>query len=423
MNQVNLEQYEEALKTIEHGLKIDSEYAKLFQIKANILFKLGHYDDALNTINQAIELDPHCEEPDSPKNFVLKAWIFFYKDELNEALKIVNNAYQKFPNLPDLKEIGSLIYDLKGETLGLIKKDVQIIDDVSLYNKAQLLKNIKKYDLALETINKAIIQDSEDPLNYNMKAIILTGMERYDEALENIDKSIEMNPESEGSNSIKEQILQKKALFTANKGKKEEAIEIIQKAIEIYPDSTSYDILGEILMIFKDYRKAIENLEYAKTLPFTPIETYIKLGRCYMELDQKEEALENLEKGKYEAEHRVKEVISYEGETLELEIPQTDLIEEAEKLIEEIGRHVRYVFIAKFISRDGKKKYYTNYTSNLYQALEDLKNNPPENIEQIELKYFEIFRTRSEAIKRSIEIKSLSVEEKVELIKTINLNS
>lgn len=245
-------------------------------------------------------------------------------------------------------------------------------------------------------------------------------MEHYDKALEIIDKSIEINPENEGSNSIKEQILQRKALFIASKGKKEQAIEIIQKAIEIYPVSTNYNILGEILMIFKDYKEAIENLEYAKTLPFTPIETYINLGKCYLDLDQEEKALENLEKGKYEAEHRVKEVISYEGKKLELEIPQPELIEEAEKLIGEIGSHVKYVFIVKFISRDGKRRYYTNYTSNLYQALSELKSNPPENIEHIELMYFETLKSRSEAIKRSIEIKSLSVEEKVELIKTIN---
>ena len=421
MNQVNLEQYDEAFDTVAQGLNIDPTNAKLIQIKANILFKLHRYNDALDTINQAIELDPHFEEPDSPKNFVLKAWILFYKDELNEALKIVNNAYQKFPDLPDLKEIGSLIYDLKGEPLGLVEKAEEKGEDISLYNKAQLLKNIEKYDLALETINKAINQDPEDALNYDMKAIILTEMECYDEALENINKSIEMQPEDQGFKSIKEQILQRLALFNANQGKKEEAIEIIQKAIENYPDSKSYDVFGEILMLFKDYKKAIDKLEFAKTRPFTPVETYIKLGKCYIELDQKEKALENLEKGKSEAERGVTKAVLLEGERVEWKIPLTDLIEEAEKLIEEISSYVRYVFITKFISRDGKRRYYTNYTSNLYEALEELKNNPPENIEQIELKYFEIFRTRDEAIKRTQEIDSLSNKEKEDLIKTIEI--
>jgi len=43
---------------------------------------------------------------------------------------------------------------------------------------------------------------------------------------------------------------------------------------------------GEILITFEDYSNAIEKFETAKKLHFTPIETYIKLGKY-------QEALEN----------------------------------------------------------------------------------------------------------------------------------
>ena len=427
MNEINLEMYEEAIKSVEEGLKIKPDNLKLNQIKANALFKLRRYDDALEAINFTIELDPHFEDDDSSKNLVLKAWILFYKGDLNDALKVVNESYNKFPKLPELLEIGSLIHDLKGkyeEALDLIELAEEEGGTIIPYNKAQLLKNIKKYSEALDIINSAIKKSPNDPSNYQMKAVILAEMERYDNALEQIEKSINLSFEDDqGLKSIKEQILQRKALFIANKGKKDEAIEIIKEAIEFNPKwaSESYHIYGEILMIFNDYLKAIEQFEMAKTLPFTPIETYIKLGKCYLELDNDEEALVNLEKGKYEAQHRVKKmVLTKEEKEIEQDFPQMELIEEAEKYIEEIKGSIFYVFIIELIPKEGKKSYYTGYTNNLYRRWSELRKKPPkEHIRYIELKYFETFPTRARAINRSKEINKLSNQKKKELIKSM----
>lgn len=430
MNEINLEMYEEAMNTTDQGLKIEHDNLKLNQIKANALFKLRRYNDALDIINYIIELDPHFEDTESSKNLVLKAWVLFYKDDLNDALKVVNDAYKKFPDLPGLYEIGSLIYDLKGEygeALDLIEQAEEKGGIIIPYNKAQLLKNIKKYPEALDTINSAIKDSPNDPSNYQMKATILAEMERYNEALEQIEKSINLSFEGDqGLNSIKEQILQRKALFIANKGKKGEAIDIIKEAIEFNPKwaSESYHVYGEILMIFNDYSKAIEQFEMAKTLPFTPIDTYIKLGKCYLEFDNVKEALVNLEKGKYEAQHRVKKmVLTKEGKEIEQDFPQMELIEEAELYIEEANSSTFYVFILELVSKDGTKSYYTGYTNSLYRRWHELREKPPkEYTKHIKLKYFEVFPARTRAVSRSREIDKLSEQKKEELIKSIAID-
>ncbi|KKM92460.1 hypothetical protein LCGC14_1218230 [marine sediment metagenome] len=432
MNEINLELFEQALKTIDEGLIISPSNLKLNQIKTTALFKLRRYDDALAAINVTIELDPYFEDPDSSKNLVMKAWIFFYKDDLNNALKVVNEAYNKFPHLSDVYEIGSLIYDLRGKyekALELINVAEEKGKSIIPYNKAQLLKNIKKYPEALATINVAIKNSLEDPINYQMKAMILAEMERYDEALVQINQSINLSDGGDrGLDSIKEQILQRKALLIANQGKKKEAIEIIKEAINFNPKwaSGSYHVYGEILMIFENYTGAIEQFMFAIKLPFTPIETYIKLGKSYLELRRLDEALKYLEIGKYEAQHRVKKtILTKENVEIEQDYPQVELIEEAEKYIDEIislkeetqKSSVYYTFLLLLKSKNGEKSYYTGHTNNLYRRLNEIRKRPPKkNIASIKLLYFDIFSSRKEAIDRSKEIDKLSEQEKVELI-------
>lgn len=427
MNEIDLEIYKTALNTIDDGLKIAPNHPKLNQIKANALFKLHRYDDALVTIDSVINLDPYFDEHDSAKNLVLKAWIFFYKNNLNKALQLVNEIYQKFPNLSDLYEIGSLIYELKGK----YKESLDVIGSVEdegevmiLYNKALLLKNIKKNKEALETINLSIKENPNNYLNYDMKAMILAEMEKYEEALDQIEISINLQQEIDKDAIFnKEQILQKQAFFSANHGDKEKAIKVIQEAIKLNPDyaSKSYEIYGEILMAFSNFEQAIQQFEISKTLPSTPIETYIKLGKCYLEKGQDDEALNNLQKGKHEAEHRIKKrIITEEGKRIEVDDPQTELIEEAEGYIDEIKSGVFYAFILELVLNNGKKIYYTDYTPNLYAAWNKLRESPPlKDTKYLELKYFDTFLTRTEAKRRSIEIKDFSDQKIKELIQSI----
>jgi putative endonuclease len=76
------------------------------------------------------------------------------------------------------------------------------------------------------------------------------------------------------------------------------------------------------------------------------------------------------------------------------------------------------------VSKKKKKWYYTGYTNNLYRRLEEHKTGKGARFcrgrKEIKLKYFETFRERSEAMRRELEIKSLSRKEKIKLIKNFN---
>lgn len=85
-----------------------------------------------------------------------------------------------------------------------------------------------------------------------------------------------------------------------------------------------------------------------------------------------------------------------------------------------------YVYILETISKNGKKRYYTGYTNNLYRRWSEHRNGKGAKFcrgkKNIELKYFETFITRKEAMRRELEIKSFSRKQKRDLINNMNNN-
>ncbi|TXT64711.1 MAG: hypothetical protein BAJALOKI1v1_530019 [Promethearchaeota archaeon] len=83
---------------------------------------------------------------------------------------------------------------------------------------------------------------------------------------------------------------------------------------------------------------------------------------------------------------------------------------------------VYYVYILETkVKKSGKIKYYTGYTSDLYKRLRQHKENRGAKFcrgKKIKLKYFETHFTRSEAMRRELEIKALTHAEKAKLIST-----
>ena len=84
-----------------------------------------------------------------------------------------------------------------------------------------------------------------------------------------------------------------------------------------------------------------------------------------------------------------------------------------------------YVYILETIGKNNKKRFYTGYTNNLKRRLEEHRNGRGAKFcrgKKIELKYFETYTERKEAMRRELEIKTYSRKEKFELIKKSDEN-
>jgi len=81
---------------------------------------------------------------------------------------------------------------------------------------------------------------------------------------------------------------------------------------------------------------------------------------------------------------------------------------------------IYFVYILETISKNGKKSFYTGYTKDLLRRKNEHKEGRGAKYcrgkQTIELKYFETFIEKKDALKREREIKSFSREKKLELV-------
>ena len=83
----------------------------------------------------------------------------------------------------------------------------------------------------------------------------------------------------------------------------------------------------------------------------------------------------------------------------------------------EIGQF--YVYILECISSKGKKSFYTGYTKSIEERFKQHSEGKGARYtrgKELKLLFYQIFRTRSNAMKREREIKKLSKRQKKELI-------
>lgn len=339
LNEYKLDELNQALKSIDMAIQIEPKNDLYYGFKSDIMKKLNNYTEALESINKAIELKER-----KPLYYNLKVKILLFMNRHDLALKTINKAIERFPEAGSLYETKSIIiYGDSPKALEAIEKAENLGREISQYNKAQLLNNLGRHKEALEAIEMEINEDPEVYGNYDMKAMILTGMGRYEEALEYREKSLKMSGLSDkDSGNIKEQILCDYAVNLAENKNKEKAIEIAKEAVKLSgPEwaSNSYEAYGDIFMVYKEFKEALDKYEKAKKSHIPSLELNLKIGICHFELGEYDIALKYLETAKLQGERSViTQEVDEEGDRIQKFLPQTNLIEDAERYISKIRK-------------------------------------------------------------------------------------
>ncbi|MHA2129047.1 MAG: GIY-YIG nuclease family protein [Promethearchaeota archaeon] len=88
--------------------------------------------------------------------------------------------------------------------------------------------------------------------------------------------------------------------------------------------------------------------------------------------------------------------------------------------LSENNLNIFYVYILETVAKNGKKRFYTGYTNNLYRRWNEHRSGKGARFcrgkKSLELKYFETFTTRKEAMRRELEIKTFTRKQKRDLI-------
>ena len=155
-----LTKYEEALESINYALEIDPFYKTALPGKGLLLYHLARYEEALESFDRAVTINPTHEGAWNSRGVTLRRLARY-----NEALESFNKALtidQIFKEAWNNR--GVTLHDLTryGEALESFDKVLNIDQnyDEAWYNKARTESMQNNIDIALESLKKAINLDN-----------------------------------------------------------------------------------------------------------------------------------------------------------------------------------------------------------------------------------------------------------------------
>ena len=230
------------LEMIEKAISLDSikfHLSKYYQLMSDVFLATRGFEEANQTIDKAISLDPLYLGV-----YETKFLLLMMHNKSDEALALIKQTYDD----------------------GLIpKRNYHISSSLLYFFRADKTKDPEK---RMELLNASykelepIIDDHQDDL----------------------------------------EILNNLTVLYGHLGRKEEGIRVAEKIISLNPsDGNLFDSYGEMLMLFGDYEQAIAKFESALKLApkgWFAFQTYLKMGTCYEKLLQLDKAEEYYLEGK-----------------------------------------------------------------------------------------------------------------------------
>jgi len=188
-----------------------------------LLFKQGHYQQAIDSFSKLIELAP--DNADAYKN---RGVSYMKLEKFDLAISDFEKAKKLFPELKGLYS-----------NLG-----------VAWYYKKEYVKAIENYDLEIQ-------MTSDHPVTYFNRALCLAELGRNKEALDDLSKTLKLKPDFYWAICYKADLL-------AEEGEDVKAIETYKEAIKQNPKGT---YATEKLVLLKQKLKGKETSEKPKKKP------------------------------------------------------------------------------------------------------------------------------------------------------------
>lgn len=267
--QNKLEQYEEAIKNCEIILAENNpEFEYIYSTLYDAYYGLQRYDKALECAEELVKQDPKSVYENRKK-----AEALFYLKKYPEAIKAFKQTIKLYKNDND-KYLDYFYIAFAYESQKKIQKAIEyyqkaIEGDVeyfgTFFNLARIQMSKKQYKQALKNLEKSIAINPEYADSYVLLGQGYFDIKKYNKAFESFDKAIELDPQNR--------------YVYANYGesyfiikKYNKALEILDKAAQIQNSEDNlaaiYYLRGMVYEKLKDKTKA--KADFAKALEIYP---------------------------------------------------------------------------------------------------------------------------------------------------------
>jgi tetratricopeptide (TPR) repeat protein len=284
------ERYDDALQALDKALELQPDSAYAMGTRAQVLRAKGDLEGARAGLEAALQMD----------NSLL--WV---KDELVRTLTQMDrheDALVLLDRYLEEKKDWDVAWARKGSILRTLRRyeeavapleEALRIDPVyrfALNELGETLRMLGRRTEALEYFDRALAVEADDSFALASKGAALADLGRLDEALPLLDRALELDSGNDFAVGVKASTLRQL-------DRSEEAIQILRRLLDSRPDSVSaLGELGETLRATNREEEAVEVLDRA--LAINPDATFCLATRGYAlrRIDRYEEALVDLEK-------------------------------------------------------------------------------------------------------------------------------
>lgn len=189
------DQFEEALEALDKGIEADEDDADLWFEKGATLMRLGDFETALNAFDRVVRL-----EPDHMRAVFNRGDLLARLGHTEEACKAYEKAVELGPkDGRNLTRLGQARLEARHFTDALDAFDKAIAlnenDWEAWSNRGLALVNLDRFEEALKCYDKAVAIEPKNPVIFYNKAVACEIMEDLSGALDALRAWIEIEPE------------------------------------------------------------------------------------------------------------------------------------------------------------------------------------------------------------------------------------
>ena len=285
-----LKRYDEALECLDKAIEIDSNYARGWAYKGTVFNSIERYEEALVLYDKAIELDANYQSAWANRGNVLNNL-----KRYDEALASFDRAIELDANYQWVwANRGDVLDNLKRYDEALVSFDRAIEldpnDKWDWVKRGDVLNNLERYEEALVSYDRAIELDANYQLAWRKRGDVLNNLERYDKALASLDRAIELDKNDTCAWCRRGYILGKQGYFLGQPEYYEEALLSFNKMIELdEQNSNAWNNRGWVLCRLGQYDKALISLAKAIELGFPDWYAFFNRAESLLALNQWDE--------------------------------------------------------------------------------------------------------------------------------------
>ena len=267
-----------------------SELSRAFNNRGTVYNYLEKYDKALNDFEEALKINP--KDATALAN---KAATFSYQKKYQEATELLNKSIEQEPTY-------YLFYKMRADILGSNDENDKAIADyekcislkssyVDAYKElAKLYKSIDNNSKAEETFNRLIKNNQDNPRLIILRANFYRQTEQYAKAIADYLKAIKIDD------------TEPKTLYNIGycydmNNETDKAIEYYTKSLKQKESKEAYWARGYIYKKSEKFQLAISDMENNIRLDPGHSQAYLIMGNSYLELGNKQKAIECYKKG------------------------------------------------------------------------------------------------------------------------------